>query len=853
MAIASLNPVEVPPSIITSAKWNKITLIGEAAGANEAAWCVCAQCGSGAAFPGPCKFSGCSGIRSRSPQGWVGPAGNMLRLICKNAGINFDLCNRSNVVKRKPSSNDFGVFYLDKARKQPTQELLYWQSFLLKELITYRPNIAVALGNEALKALTDKDGITKYAGSILTSDKIPNLKVIPVMHPAYIMRDNWEEYYVAIRIFRKVLAESKAPQRLLQSSERDQFILNPSLPDVLNFIELIRTSPECWYLDVETRGDTLQCFGLSSSSKPGLAICIPIQKTTGPAWSVKEEAQIWRALSLAADSNKLFRNQNCVYDIDYLLDYRVEPGGIDFDPMIGMNVAFPEFPKGLDFQTSLFTNREYYKDEGKTWKKKTPDQLVYAYNCKDMVTTPETSEAIIKELKDAKIFEIARNRSIKFLPLAIEMQRNRLLLDENWYGKLAGLLEGERVLIHSELTSEIGSEINVKSSQQVQQLLYEQLRLPVKYKRGTRTPTVDENSLKELRAELGNNRILELILTERHLRTKESNYINVSFDEDSNGERYLAYQTNIGGTKTGRWSYSQSPKWRGSSPQVIPKVIRLMYKPPNGSCFWQRDLSQAEARVVAWLSNCKFLLNTFASPIKIHKVVGGAIFNKPPNEILDDSMEYDVSKRVVHGYDYMMHWKKIAIIANTPYDFTRRAYEAYGLQVPEITAWHRSTAQTVLKTGRLVTPMGRVRQCYKACSALVHTGSLPDEILRDLVSWIPQSTVPDVLNESMFELWNELDWVSWHQQGHDSFLASGPPSRTQEFFERSEAAAEKVHFVINDRDCYIPGEFQWGFSWGGMLKYKAGEVTTYDAWRERAEAEGFFDEAKIRKKLISLL
>jgi hypothetical protein len=148
--------------------------------------------------------------------------------------------------------------------------------------------------------------------------------------------------------------------------------------------------------------------------------------------------------------------------------------------------------------------------------------------------------------------------------------------------------------------------------------------------------------------------------------------------------------------------------------------------------------------------------------------------------------------------------------------------------------------------------MGRVRQTYKAASALTNTGQMPDEILRDLVSYIPQSTVPDVLNESMYELWETCPWVKWHQQGHDSFLASGPPERTQEFFQRSEEAAGKVHFTIHGKDCHIPGEFQWGYSWGAMLAYKVGEDTSYEAWKERATREGCFKEEKIKERLLSM-
>jgi len=838
--------IECPPTLLPNAA---VTLCGESPGRQEVAWRVCPKCNIGFDRPGKCTT--CYTPLVHKPQGWVGGAGRILERMLKHAGLNLFTCNRTNVAKRRPPGDNFGIFYHDpKERLQPTKELEWWRQLLCAEVTRYRPNLLIAVGGEALKAFCPSAvGITKWQGSLLESSVIPGLKVLPIVHPAYIMRDNWEYYYITQTYLKRAFIESKSP-RIVQEEPANAFVTGPKLEEVLEWLHHVQNSKAPWYIDIETRGDTIMCFGLSSAMRPHAAICVPIQTTTGPYWSVADEAAVWYALSVAMRDNHCLRNQNIVYDLDYLLDYGCEPSGVDFDPMIGMNVLWPEFPKGLDFTTSIFTRYPYYKDEGKTWGKKIPDQQVWTYNCKDQVTTPEVSEAVIRELKERKLFDLCQKRSTAFIPIVMEMMRNRLRLNRAWHTKLADILATERIAKHQQIMTTIGRDINVKSSQQIQTLLYDELRLPVKYNHTTKQPTVDEYSLKELRAET-NNPILTLILEERHLRTKESNYINVTFDNDPDGDLYLGYMGNIGGTKTGRWSYNKSPKWRGSSPQTVSKIMRLMYAPPQNSVFWQRDLSQAEARIVAWLSNCRFLLDVFDSPIKIHKLVGSRIFKVPPDQIIADSLEYDISKRVVHGYDYKMQSRKIAILANVPYVFADQAYNEYAKEVPEIDEWHLDVKNTAIKTGRLVTPTGRVRECFQAAGALANIGQLPDETWRDLISYVPQSTVPDVLNEGMATVWGQLPWVRWHQQGHDSYLCSGPSDRTEEVYQVAEKAAD-VHFTIRGRDCWIPGEFQWGYLWGAMLKYNPGEDTSREAWQSRCEAEGIFDEANITKKLYSL-
>src|SRR5678815_4342465 len=143
--------VECPPTINPGAL---ITFIGEAPGGQEVSWHECTRCKRGINYPGLCKE--CGAPRIHHPQGFVGGSGNLLRKACRNANINFDSCNRSNVSKRRPPGDNFSVFYKDpKRRREPTEELLWWRELLLAELRRYRPNVVVALGNDCLLYTSD--------------------------------------------------------------------------------------------------------------------------------------------------------------------------------------------------------------------------------------------------------------------------------------------------------------------------------------------------------------------------------------------------------------------------------------------------------------------------------------------------------------------------------------------------------------------------------------------------------------------------------------------------------------------------------------------------------------------------
>jgi hypothetical protein len=170
---------------------------------------------------------------------------------------------------------------------------------------------------------------------------------------------NWEWYYIGIKDLKRVI-------RLANGEELREpdpiFVTKPTIDQALEWIYEIYSHPqEEWFLDIETRGDSITCFGLSIPSvRPEAAICIPIQTTTGAYWAEDEEAKIWKALGDAFAHNGNCSNQNLVYDIDYMLDpYKIEPSGFKFDPMIAHKLCYPEFDKGLDFTTSIYTYIPY--------------------------------------------------------------------------------------------------------------------------------------------------------------------------------------------------------------------------------------------------------------------------------------------------------------------------------------------------------------------------------------------------------------------------------------------------------------------------------------------------------------
>lgn len=483
-------------------------------------------------------------------RGFVGPAGRVLQRAAKLAGLDWDSLSLSNIVKRPPdggySSEYFRqTFYetqetptLTKTGKVSkktrrvtveTPELLAGYEVLRDEISRIRPNLVVAVGGEAFKALTGHTEIHNWRGSVLASGLVKEQKVLPIVHPSFIQRGQWSDFWPLVYDLKKAKRESEFPEIRREPYEA----IIPS--DVEQIQEITQQITGPWSVDIETRGGSIACIGLGykqGSSYSGL--CIPVQTTRGARWTLGEEQKVWEYLDGLFKSNPLLVGQNLPYDLDYLKDYGIRPRGILLDTMTAHCLLYPDWTKGykgLDFLTSFYLDDvPYYKNDGKTWGHKTANEDLWVYNLKDCVHTLRVSEKQEQQLRSRGLWGKYQEEIIPLTWLALEMQERRLPVNDANRLVLDRILQSELGLVHQALTDAVGHEINTESPQQVQNLLYKALQLPARKKRGTGKATADENALREL-GTMYQNPILDLIIKERHLAKRKSTFVDCELED----------------------------------------------------------------------------------------------------------------------------------------------------------------------------------------------------------------------------------------------------------------------------------------------------------------------------------
>ena len=214
--------------------------------------------------------------------------------------------------------------------------------------------------------------------------------------------------------------------------------------------------------------------------------------------------------------------------------------------------------------------------------------------------------------------------------IGIEIDRKRMI-------NLKDALTAELEVIQDEITNMLGYFPNVKSSPQMNKLLYVDLQIPTDGIRKTQTGYATDA---KTRAELiGFHPVLNLLndLTlGRDLISKFLEPIPSKLDWDNT----LRCQFNVYATLTGRLSSSDPNVQQVPNPAKyamlgnafmakVGKEVRQCFKAREGYTLVKVDYAAIELRILAYFSNDPTLVDCFNSGLDMHSIVCCMLFNLP--------------------------------------------------------------------------------------------------------------------------------------------------------------------------------------------------------------------------------
>lgn len=645
---------------------------------------------------------------------FIGPAGKMLNECLRDNGLTRQDVYITNVVKYRPPDNKIdrlGEIGID----------IIQQTLELKaELEKIKPNCVMAIGNIALQALCGRTGIKKWRGSLLESTLIPGLKVIPTIHPAAALRGE-----IALLAFIRAdihKARKESGWSDFRSLPKRSFVINPSYEQVIATLDKFE-SAQFLSLDIESiRGtDIITEIGLGDS--PRFAITIPMYKNKA-VWPLEQEKEIWRRVrSLLNNPNigKIIQNVN--FERTMLRKWVGEIYPVYMDTMIAQHLLYAELPKDLSTIASLHTLEPHWKSD------KDADE----YNVKDVSHTQECAEVMDEELKEINLYDFLHGYQMPFSAILWRATQKGVKVDMNLLLRYKEENEKLSNSFQLALNTFVGRELNVKSSKEVQKFLYVDLKLPVQRKKGA--ICADKKAIEKLRTK-SDHPALELISKISSLRTSLSTIYNPD-KVDPDGRMRTEWV--ITGTETGRLASRENLQGRGCNMQNLPKSCRDMFIADEGCSFIIADMSQVEARFVAWFSGDPVYKGMFKSGKDIHKQVAGWIFKIDPSMVTPT--ERQKAKATAHGTPYGMGAKNVAQLYNIPVQEATWLQQQFFQMFPMVKTHYQAGIQEQLRQSRTITnPHGRRR---------IFFGWWGEELFREAYASLPQGSAADTLNKAL--------------------------------------------------------------------------------------------------------
>jgi len=745
-------------------------------------------------------------------EAFVGKAGNLLNELLRSARLSRSSCYIDNVFQFRPERNDVRPYLSISGRRvKESKEYVIARAALLSRLAQTTATTIVTLGNVPTYTLTGYTEVTKVRGSVLQCPELGNRKVIPCIHPSAALREFLFRYYIVSDLIRaREHTEFPETRRL----ERN-LLLEPSYETALAYLEQCHKQESVAY-DIEVRGQELSHLSIAVS--PTDAICIPFVQGAEHYWGPEQETEIMRQIARLLENPRVIKiGQNLTFDATFLYDkYGIVSHPIE-DTMVAQGILYPEFPKGLDFLTSIYCGGEpYYKDDGKEWFKNPfgSEQVFRRYNAMD--------SAVLMQIFPQQVTELTRQRN------TVTYQAQRDLIYPLVYAGNKGIrmdTEGMKAAasktkarireLQAQLNELVGRPLNVNSSQQLQEYFYVEKKLRP-YIRDGRV-SVDVKALNKIAAK--GFKEAQIILELRHEKKMLGTYYEMEMDEDGR----MRCSFNPVGTVQGRISSSKTLRGTGGNLQNTPPLLHAHMLADPGHIVIKQDLGQAENRVVAYLWNVERMIVAFEQGLDIHKQTA-ALLHSVPIEQVDDEQRQD-GKKANHGLNYDLKAPSFADVYQMPLDKAHWMVETYHRIYPEVREGHAATRYLLSQQGRTLENLFGRRRTFR--------GRWGEDLFKAAYSYVPQSTVADLMNRhgicAVYYRQDLFPEVSFSNTVHDSINYQVPCSvgieriidiilQVKGFLERS--------MTCHNRQFSIPVDTEIGFSFdkNQMLTWKAPHI-----------------------------
>jgi uracil-DNA glycosylase family 4 len=765
---------------------------------------------------------------------FVGPSGRELDRILKDAQVPRYEAWITNVCKYEvPANKDKKRLPFAMRARNHGIDMEQQLSELRTEISEIKPNVILALGGTALWALSGKSKISAHRGSIMWG---MGTKFVPTYHPAHLLHTGaggeikgyWNRQ-VMIFDFKRAYTESQSP--LLELPSRVLQIARNS-GELYEFLNRYKDH-KLLSVDIEAGGHCLPiCIGLAFSKSHGMTV--PLWNRDGISTIPDSDlVTMWNMVAKVLWEKDIV-GHNFNYDRDKIRRLGFAIRRIHSDTMLKAFAINPELPKGLAFNTSIYTREPYYKDEG-MYEGQYRDLLLGC--ARDSCVTYEINENMEPDLEELGVKKFYENFLMTLPDFYLEIENNGFRVNE---AKREELIEkyvrwDER--LGFEMFQLAGIDVNPSSPIQVHSLLFDHWKLPRRQGVGEEELTALLNLQHGVKYPQ-HRQWIEKCLERRRVKKTLSTYLMAIPDYDGKMRTTCFMCLETGRTSTGQQKPPIRPsvdivgkgkekdmKPMGTAFQVLTKHgdigadVRGMYEPDEGEVFVQLDSSQAEARVVFNLATDEQALKDIDEH-DYHALTASWFFGGSESDYSKKTLGYEspirfAGKTLRHAGHLGAGKRRAATELNTQarkykiaFTITEqqadRSLKIFHAKQPKIQqVFHAQVIECLKNTRKLVAPLpwgidaerGGVRIFYERWG---------DDLFREALAYLPQRAVTDNTKAAGIRIKRQFKEAKIILEAHDALLFSVRKEYVQDFIP---IARKEMERPINFTCCSLPRRF----------------------------------------------
>lgn len=366
------------------------------------------------------------------------------------------------------------------------------------------------------------------------------------------------------------------------------------------------------------------------------------------------------------------------------------------------------------------------------------------YACEDADVAWQLADKFSQELRERELVSLFEEIELPLIPVLAKMEMAGITIDTGVFSGLREEMAEKLATVEQEIFELAGRPFNVNSPKQLQEILFDELKLKPVRKTQTGYST-DVDVLEQLASE---HPLPEKVLEFRTLEKLRGTYVEAlpKLIHPETGRIHTSFNQAV--AATGRLS-SSDPNL-----QNIPVRSEYGRRIREGFVAGAPDLvlisadySQIELRILAHLCGDEALQQAFFNGEDIHRDTAARVFQVKPEDVTPDMRRQAkaVNFGVVYGISAFGLAKNLRI-GNAEAD---RFIKAYFSQYPKVRTWLDETIETARERGYVLTMLNRRRYVQDLNST---NGAVRKAAERAAINTPVQGSAADIIKRAMVDL-----------------------------------------------------------------------------------------------------